>query len=124
MGLFDYVACDVDLPGSLAIAGREFQCRSLYRVLGRFTITLETRLIYHSVRYESAGHPDPLPRLIAIPERDIDLDFHGDILLTPEEDELKKYVVRFTHGAMEWVRPYEEFSQAEQMLALRRNLEN
>jgi hypothetical protein len=93
-------------------------------VLGRFTITRKGRLIYNSVRYESAGDPDPLPRLIPIPEGDIDLDFHGDILLTPEEDELKEYVVRFTHGVMEWVRPYEEFSQAEQMLALRRNLEN
>jgi|SRR5580704_6187001 hypothetical protein len=124
MGMFDYVACDVDLPGSPAIAGREFQCRSLYRVLGRFTITRKGRLIYHSVRYETAGSPDPLPRMMAIPEGDIDMDFHGDILLTPEQDELKEHVVRFTHGVMEWVRPYEEFSQAEQMLALRRNLEN
>jgi hypothetical protein len=58
----------------------------------------------------------------AIPVGDIDLEFHGDILLTPEERELKEYVVRFTHGCMEWVRPYDEFSKAEQMLILRRNL--
>jgi len=124
MGMFDYVECAADLAGHPPIAGGKFQSRSLYRVLGRFTITSEGRLIYHAVRYESTGPAKPLPRMVAIPEEDIELTFHGDILLTAEEGELEEYVVRFTHGVVEWVRPFEEFSEAERMLAVRRNLED
>lgn len=122
MGMYDYVECAASLPGGSAIAGKTFQTKSLYRGLDRFSISEEGRLIYHSFRYESEGGDGPLPLMRAIPTGDIDLDFHGDILLTPEERELKEYVVRFTHGVMEWVRLYGELSHAEQMLALRRNL--
>jgi hypothetical protein len=124
MGMFDYVECAADLPGDFLIAGGKFQTRSLYRVLGRFTITGEKRLLYHAVRYETTGEVNRMPRMIAIPEGDIDLNFHGDIVLTADEGELREYVVRFTHGVAEWVRPFEEFSEAERMLATRRNLED
>src|SRR5579862_9331250 len=124
MGMYDYVECAANLPGGSAIAGKKFQTKSLYRGLDHFSISEEGRLIYHTVRYESEGADGPRPFMRAIPAGDIDLDFHGDILLTPEKDELTEHVVRFTHGVMEWVRPYEQLSQAEQMLALRRNLEN
>jgi hypothetical protein len=124
MGMFDYVECAADLPGDFSIARGKFQTRSLYRVLGRFTITGEGRLLYYAARYETTGEANRLPRMIAIPDGDIDLNFHGDILLTAEEDEFREYVVRFTHGVVEWVRPFEEFSEAKRMLAIRRNLED
>ena len=125
MGMYDYVECTTNLPAGSAIAGKKFQTSSLCRVLGRFSISEEGRMMYHSVRYESKGGAGPLPYLRSIPTGDIDLDFHGDIKLTPDdEDDLQEYVVRFTHGAVESVRLFADLSEAERMLAVRRNLEN
>jgi hypothetical protein len=52
------------------------------------------------------------------------LDFHGDIKLTPDDDDDHEYVVRFTNGTVESVRPFGDLSEAERMLAVRRNLED
>ena len=123
MGMFDYLECASRLPGDPPIVGKKFQTSSLYRVLGHFTINEQGRLIYHSVRYETQEGKGPLPYMKAIPTGDIDLDFHGDIKLTPDDDDAE-FVVRFTHGVVEWVRPFEELSEAERMLAIRRNLED
>jgi hypothetical protein len=124
MGMYDHVECAASLPGAAAIAGKKFQTRSLYGVLGRLTISEEGRLIYHSVRYESEGGTGPLPFMKAIPTGDIDLDFHGDIKLTPEDDDVPEYVVRFTHGTLESVRLFADLTEAERMLTVRRNLED
>jgi hypothetical protein len=60
-----------------------------------------------------------------IPTWDIDLDFHGDIKLTPDDiDDLQEFVVRFTHSSMESGRQFASLSEAERMLAVRRNLED
>jgi hypothetical protein len=80
--------------------------------------------MYHSVRYEIPAEKGPLPSTIPVPTGDIDLDFHGDIKLTADEEDLQEYVVRFTHGTLEWVRPFGDLSEPEQMLATRRNLED
>jgi hypothetical protein len=34
----------------------------------------------------------------------VDVDFHGDIRLV-SDDGCRQYMVRFTHGTLEWVRP-------------------
>jgi len=125
VGMFDYVECAANLPGNPPIAGRQFQTKSLYRGLDHFTISSEGRLIFHSVRYESSPAKGPLPFTTAIiPTGDIDLDFHGDIKLTADEEDMQEYVARFTHGTLEWVRPFADLSEAEQALATRRSLEN
>jgi hypothetical protein len=123
MGMYDYLECATSLPGNPPIAGRWFQTKSLYRVLGRFTITREGRLIFHSLRAEIRPEKGTVPFLTLVPTGDIDLDFHGDIKLTTEEGEIEDYVVRFTHGTLEWVRHFADLSEPEQMLATRRNLE-
>ena len=85
MGMFDEVLCEYELPAGLGLTNRNFQTKSLFCVLGRFTITREGRLIYHPVRYMMA--PDtpqgPFGKMLdSVPEPDVDTHYHGDILLT------------------------------------------
>jgi hypothetical protein len=124
MGMFDYLECAANLPGNLPISGRQFHTRSLYGVMARFTITAEGRLLFHSFRCEHPAAPGRGPFMIPAPIGDIDLEFHGDIKLTADEEDLHEYVVRFTHGTLEWVRPFTDLSEPEQMLATRRSLED
>ena len=124
MGMYDEVECAADLPDEFLIAGQRFQTKSLYRSLDRFSITKEGRLILHACRYEHTGQRGWIPLMTRIPTGDVDLDFHGDIRLMASEGEIQEYAVRFTHGRLEWVRPFAELSEAEQMLVTRRNLED
>jgi hypothetical protein len=118
MGMFDEVRCEADLPPSHPGSGRDFQTKSLGSYLERFTITKEGRLILHGVRYESSDEPRGfLPRLKAIPEGDIDTEFHGDIELhASAEVGMLEYVARFTHGTLEWIRPLSELSEIHRKL--------
>ena len=46
-----------------------------------------------------------------------DLEFHGDIRLTGLiEGELIEYAARFTHGTLEWIRPWGEISEMHRLL--------
>ncbi len=125
MGMYDDVFCECDLPDELRPEERHFQTKSLYRIMDRFTITKNGRLIHHSARYlQDANPPGGHLRMIPVEKKDIDMYFHGDILLSGERDaELLEYVVRFTHGQLEWIRPFGQFSGAEQATVLARNLE-
>ena len=122
--MYDEVECAADLPDEFLIAGLSFQTKSLYRSLDRFSITKEGRLVLHACRYEHTGQDGWIPLMTRIPTEDVDLDFHGDIRLMTSEGEIREYAVRFTHGRLEWVRPFADLSEAEQMLVTRRNLED
>jgi hypothetical protein len=115
MGMFDDVYCEADLPPGHSKSGREFQTKSLLCCLDQFTITKEGRLVLHAFRYEPAGEAmDGLPSMSRIPAPDIDTEFHGDILLTATSgDGLVEYVARFTHGNLEWIRPWPEISEIQ-----------
>lgn len=118
MGMFDEVYCEADLPAGHPASKREFQTKSLFSCLDRFTITREGRLILHAVRYEpceeAAGVLFPMTR---IPAGDTDTEFHGDIrLVAAGECQLVEYVARFTHGALEWIRPWAELSEMHRSL--------
>jgi hypothetical protein len=91
----------------------------------RFTITRGGRLIHHSARYvPEANPPNASLRLVPVDQQDIDMNFHGDILISRDTDEeLQDYVVRFTHGQLEWIRPLALFSEAERAVVVARNLE-
>ena len=53
------------------------------------------------------------------------MQYHGDVVFSGELDGcVVEYVVRFTHGILEWIRPISEFSEAERDLVVRRNLED
>ena len=117
MGMFDDVFCEADLPSGHTGSDRAFQTKSLFCCLDRLTITKEGRLILHAFHYEPAGEPGTLPLMKRVPEGDLDTEFHGDIRLTSmAEDHLAEYVARFTHGTVEWIRPWSEISEIHQAL--------
>lgn len=116
--MFDEVECEIPLPGDGAAADRVFQTKSLHCALDRYTITQEGRLIHHFRRYERDPDVAPgvlgIPRMMPVDKQDIDTQFHGDIrMYRSEGDQFVDYVVRFTHGTLEWIRPLEELSEVE-----------
>lgn len=129
MGMYDDVICEYDLPHEVnEPSDREFQTNSLYRLLERYTITREGRLIQHFVRYEykdTEGDALFPFRAIPIDQKDIDMEFHGDIRLNGENnDKARDYIVRFTHGTVEWIRPIERFSEQQRALIDSRSRED
>jgi len=122
MGMFDDVYCEADLPPGHPESERSFQTKSLCNCLDRFTITKEGRLIFHAVRYESSGERGRglfSIGMTAVPTGDVDTEFHGDIeLVARVGDHLVEYVARFTHGALEWIRPLSELSEMQKKLLM------
>ena len=104
MGLFDTVRCEYPLPDARH-QDLEFQTKDLECALGSYTITRGGRLIRHPWR---GGRG---------PDRDIEWPIHGDLRIytslrdTSEDSEWVEYAVRFTHGCVEWIRPWEEVRQ-------------
>lgn len=93
MGLFDTIECDYPVPDPRH-QDLEFQTKDLACLLGRHTITRDGRLIKH-----------PRGGLL---EKDVELPIHGDIFMYDVDPEagygLIEYMVRFTHGRVEWIR--------------------
>jgi len=119
MGMFDDVKCDMAMPDGRLPAGSWFQTKSLYRCMDRFTITAGGRLIFHRYKQEPAGTRinertgAAMPRYEAKHVEDIDMEYHGDIRIyarTPDNT-LAEYAVRFTHGTLEWIKPFETLSE-------------
>jgi hypothetical protein len=96
MGLFDTVYCEYPLPDPRH-QDLDFQTKDFERLLDTYTITRDGRLVRHAGR--------GLTRL----DRDIEWPLHGDIRIYTHEESLDphwiEYVVRFTHGLVEWIRP-------------------
>lgn len=99
MGLYDTIHCSYPLPEANH-QDLDFQTKDLERFLGTYTITRDGRLMRHRRR----------GRLEL--DRDIEWPLHGDLrMYTSLDREWIEYVVRFTHGRVEWIRPYEEVRQ-------------
>ncbi len=102
MGLFDTVHCEYPLPNA-AHQDLEFQTKSLESLLDTYTLTRDGRLMRHARRGGRGGL-----------DRDIEWPLHGDIRIYTSlrppagEREWVEYVVRFTHGRVEWIRPLQE----------------
>ena len=120
MGMSDDLKCDVALPDGRMPPGSSFQTKSLYCMMGRFTITAQGRLIHHQCRLEDAGKHEVrpglfFPQLRQVPVADVDMEYHGDIKLSGDvqhDGTYADYVARFTNGTLEWIRPYEALSEA------------
>jgi len=122
MGMYDELYWEATLPPDHPPAERDFQTKSLFNALAKFTVTAEGRLILHDARYEPSGETtDGLPRLSRVPIGDIDVQFHGDMRITcTAEDRLIEYAIRFTHGKLEWIRPWMDLSETHQELIISR----
>jgi hypothetical protein len=88
-----------------------------------FTITAAGRLIYHRRRYMANQAADARsgfgqPVWVA----DLDMDFHGDLLIggaTVAGANLS-YAVRFTHGIVEWMRPFDSLTEIHRLWLMER----
>lgn len=102
MGLFDTIHCEYPLPDARH-QDLDFQTKNLECALDMYTITREGRLVRRARHGWGAG---------AVLDRDVEWPLHGDIRIytsvKTEEPPWVEYVVRFTHGRVEWIRPLEE----------------
>lgn len=120
MGMFDEVKVLAALPDDRVAPGKMFQTKDLGSCMVQFTITAEGRLIHNKHYYEQDGEREirggvRLPNYKLVRVEDIDMDYHGDVLLyAPGKDgKLAEYVARFTHGTVEWIRPYHGADDAD-----------
>jgi hypothetical protein len=125
MGMFDSIVFVGALPEGMHPSDAGFETRSLFRLMETFTVTKEGRLVHHARRYvkdaRCAGGFDKQAPLIAL---DMDMEFHGDIVVTGfRANSYADYVLRFTHGLLEWTRPIESLSEEQQTIAMARSLE-
>ena len=106
MGLIDEIWFEDPLPGVQSNC-RRFQTKSLHRCLDRYIVTKEGRLcLTRNVRLEGTSSSGAEEK-----SKGIDVDFHGDIRLITDEAGIEEYVARFTHGALEWIRPLSDLPE-------------
>ena len=84
----------------------------------------EGQLIEHRYRYE----PDPadlhpvtkFPLAKRVHAGDRVIEYHGDIHLhgSAADERFNELVVRFTHGRVEWIRPLDEYPEANRALLI------
>jgi len=113
--MFDYITCELPMPDGRELVKDSFQTKSLYCTSDDFTITAQGRLIHHVCRYDPDEDTEILPGIRIpqyrrVPVEDIDMDYHGDIEIhgATRDDGYFRYAVRFTHGTVEWIRPFDE----------------
>ena len=113
MGMFDHITCELPMPDGRDLANDSFQTKSLECLMDLYTITAAGRLIYHQRRYFLASE-SRMPEPVA----DIDLNYHGDIEIyaIAGDGMLARYAVRFTHGTVEWIRPFEALRESDRFL--------
>jgi len=102
MGMFDTVLCEYPLPDARH-QDLDFQTKDLECLLDTYIITREGRLVQQATNRGWGADLD----------HDVEWPLHGDIRIytsVKEEDTTSwiEYVVRFTHGRVEWIRPFEE----------------
>ena len=118
MGFCDYVTVEKECG---TFRGGRCQTKTLCQTGGEYTISRDGRLLEQLFRV--ADDPErasfqrlPLSRRIPAGERVI--DYHGDILLCSDGDSgaVLELVARFTHGRLEWLRPLEDYPEANRSL--------
>ena len=101
MGMFDTVYCEYPLPNERH-QGLDFQTKNLECALFTYTVTRDGRLVRRARSGWGRDNPDS----------DVEWLLHGNIRIytsvKTEEPSWIEYVVRFTHGRVEWLRSLEE----------------
>lgn len=116
--MYDDLICELPTPDGRMPSGGRYQTKSLGSSMSRYTITAAGRLIHHHSRYEDddtteTGAVVSHMRLRRVPVADVDRDYHGDVVMygVGSDKEPARYVARFTHGMLEWIRPYHTLSE-------------
>lgn len=123
MGMYDDVTCEMPMPDGRDMVKDSFQTKSLWNCMDRFTITAGGRLIFNKRKYYLPGEKDAEgkprgPEHVA----DIDMDYHGDILIlgSAMDGSYLSYAVRFTHGMVEWIRPFDSLPELHRQWLIER----
>jgi hypothetical protein len=106
MGLFDHVICEYPLPDPRH-QELEFQTKDLDSLMYHYLVTRDGRLVRQARKGDAWGE--------AV-DHDTEWPIHGDIRIYTYDDEAHRsidYVVRFTHGRVEWVRDAEAPAAAD-----------
>jgi hypothetical protein len=113
MGMYDEVWWEAELPAEHPPTSRLFQTKSLHRCLDRYVVTREGRFCLVGNDWQDDAPFEGQHSAQGI----IDVDFHGDIrLVSAAAGKYEEYIVRFTHGTLEWIRPMADVPE------IRRNL--
>jgi len=99
--MFDTVHCEYPLPNARH-QGLDFQTKNLECLMDEYTLTRDGRLVRRAgTGFGGEGL-----------DRDAEWPLHGDIRIytsvKTETPSWIEYVVRFTHGQVEWIRPLAE----------------
>lgn len=102
MGMYDELLWQAALPEGHPADDRVFQTKSLDPCMDHYVVTLDGRLLLVGNGWEDDTDLEAAQTL-----KGVDVEFHGDIrLLSVKSD--REYLVRFTHGSLEWIKPLAE----------------
>ena len=111
MGMFDYIKCEVQLPGYSFITDEEFQTKSLDNCMDHYVITNKGELYREVWDYEWVDDNEipiikgAMRKIEGSYRREYLTNFHGDIIFYTSkpmnEDRIwRDYTARFTEGKL------------------------
>ena len=105
MSLCDEIRWDATLPEGYPPDDRLFQTKSLdYSSWDYYAFTSDGRLLLVGNGWDDDAGLSAETDI----SRAIEVEFHGDMLLSAMTKGVGQYVARFTHGRLEWIRPLAE----------------
>lgn len=124
MGMYDYITCEAPVPNHGDISKCDGQTKRFFRNFAQLTITKDGQLIetlfrMHSHDATSATHLEDANNFaMREPIGQRQLPFHGDLpfCVCFDERRLTTFVARFTNGALEAIRLFDELAEVDQML--------
>jgi len=97
MGMYDEIRWEATLPAGHPTDSRLFQTKSLDPCLEHYVVTREGRLFLVGNGLQDDADWDK--------DQGMDVEFHGDMSLVSMDGNIE-YLARFTHGTLEWIRPF------------------
>jgi hypothetical protein len=120
MGMFDYIKCEIQLPGYSFITNEEFQTKSFDNVMEQYVITAKGQIYCEKWDYEWVDYETRpivkgyLKKVEGTYRRDYLTDLHGDIRFyngIPIDGKKYDYFARFSYGKLDrlWMREWDRW---------------
>ena len=108
MGMFDYIKCEVQLPGYSYITDEEFQTKSFENTMENYVITANHQIYREVWDYEWVENPGSFlggysNKVEGSYRREYLTDLHGDIIFYSDkkiDGKRYDYFARFTEGRL------------------------
>ena len=113
MGCFDWVTFEAGHAEAGIAPGERFQTKSLEGSSLEFRVSHEGTLILREHRFEpdAVGANRLKSGLTRVFAGDVEVPYHGDLLLIGWRRGKDEFVARFTHGVIEWVKPLASYPE-------------